>query len=29
MRSIVTLTVNPAVDESASVDYVVSDSKLR
>jgi 6-phosphofructokinase 2 len=29
MRSIVTLTINPAIDESASVDYVVSDSKLR
>lgn len=29
MRSIVALTVNPAIDESASVDYVVSDSKLR
>jgi 6-phosphofructokinase 2 len=29
MRSIVTLTVNPAVDESSSVDYVVSGSKLR
>jgi 6-phosphofructokinase 2 len=29
MRPIVTLTVNPAVDESSSVDYVVSGSKLR
>jgi 6-phosphofructokinase 2 len=29
MRSIVTLTINPAVDESSSVDYLVSGSKLR
>jgi 6-phosphofructokinase 2 len=29
MHSIVTLTVNPAVDESASVEYVVPGSKLR
>ena len=29
MRSIVTLTVNPAVDESSSVDNVVPGSKLR
>lgn len=29
MASIATLTMNPAVDESSSVDYVVSESKLR
>jgi 6-phosphofructokinase 2 len=29
MRSIVTLTINPAVDESSSVDYVMPGSKLR
>ena len=29
MAQIVTLTMNPAIDESASVDYVVSETKLR
>lgn len=29
MAAIVTLTLNPAIDESSSVEYVVSDSKLR
>jgi 6-phosphofructokinase 2 len=29
MPPIVTLTLNPAIDESTSVDYVVSESKLR
>ena len=29
MKSVVTLTMNPALDESTSVEYVIPDRKLR